>query len=121
MSERLVPAAKYLTYTEAIGLYNALEQVGVVALVKSCGPPSLPFGDGLYYQLQLQEKDLIPAQPVLNEFIQQQANISQETQTCPNCGSLQVWPQRNLSWWKKVLYAGTTVYQCTGCSHSFFA
>ncbi|WP_207430731.1 hypothetical protein [Sabulibacter ruber] len=121
MSERLVPAAKYLTYTEAIGLYNALANVGVVALVKSCGPPSLPFGDGLYYQLQVQEKDLETAQPVLAEFSQKQAQISVEPHFCPNCGSAYVWPERNLSWWKKVIYAGTTVFKCHDCGHSFFA
>ncbi|KAA3438294.1 hypothetical protein [Rufibacter hautae] len=121
MSERLVPAAKYLTYTEAIGLYNALTQVGVVAMVKTCGPPSLPFGDGLYYQLQLQKKDLAAAQPVLEEFSQKQAQISEEAQTCPHCGSVYVWPERDLAWWKKLVYAGTTVYKCQNCSHSFFS
>ncbi|MBC3541667.1 hypothetical protein ACFSC6_01940 [Rufibacter sediminis] len=121
MSERLVPAAKYLTYTEAIGLYNALTQVGVVALVKTCGPPSLPFGDGLYYQLQLQQKDLEAAHPVLEEFSQKQAQISVEAQTCPRCGSVYVWPDSHLPWWKKVIYAGTTVYKCQDCGHSFFA
>lgn len=121
MTERLVPAAKYLTYTEAIGLYNALEQEGVIALVKSCGPPSLPFGEGLYYQLQLKEEDLATARPVLAEFSEKQAKISLEPQTCSHCGSVHVWPERNLSWWKKVIYAGTTVFKCQHCGHEFFA
>jgi hypothetical protein len=121
MTQRLVPAAQYLTYTEAIGLYHALSAVGVAALVKSCGPPSLPFGDGLYFQLQIQRQDLATAGPVLEEFSRKQAKISGEPQTCPACGSVYVWPERDLAWWKKIIYAGTTVYKCQDCRHSFSA
>ncbi|QNP51572.1 hypothetical protein H9L05_16480 [Hymenobacter qilianensis] len=40
----LLPAAQYLTYAEAVDLYNQLREAEIAALVKTCGPPSLPFG-----------------------------------------------------------------------------
>jgi hypothetical protein len=44
----LVPVAEYLTYAEAVSLYNQLlNEAEVVALVKNYGPATLPFGDGL--------------------------------------------------------------------------
>ncbi|GGK68840.1 hypothetical protein ACD591_17410 [Rufibacter glacialis] len=121
MRERLVPAAQYLTYSEAVDLYQQLTQTGISALVKSCGPPTLPFGEGLYFQVQVQEKDVPSAQPLLEAFSQNQAEKPHEAPKCQACGAAEIEPQRNLSWWKKVLYAGTTVYQCQGCRHTFFA
>ncbi|WP_066831101.1 hypothetical protein [Rufibacter ruber] len=121
MNQRLTAVAQYLSYSEAIGLYQALKEAGVVALVKSSGPPSLPFGEGLYFQLLIAAENLPAAQTVLDLFSEKQAGNSHRAQTCPRCGSVQVLPSRNLSWWKKVLYAGTTVYGCAGCNHSFFA
>ena len=53
----LIPAAHYLTYAEAVSLYNELRDADIAALVKTCGPPSLPFGEGLYYQLLIEEDE----------------------------------------------------------------
>ncbi|AKQ45436.1 hypothetical protein TH63_06950 [Rufibacter radiotolerans] len=120
MTQCLVPAATYLSYAEAADLYQALQEVDVPVLVKSCGPPTLPYGEGKYFQLLVPEDALLAAQPLLEAFSVKQAQNAQLPFACPKCRSLDVGPRQNLAWWRKLLYAGTTLYRCLACRHSFF-
>ena len=120
MTQCLVPAATYLSYAEAADLYQALQEVHVLALVKTCGPPTLPYGEGKYFQLLVSEEAQLTVQPVLEAFSEKQAQNVQLPFACPKCRSLEVGLRQNLAWWRKILYAGTTVYQCQTCCHSFF-
>ncbi|AMM52269.1 hypothetical protein TH61_15185 [Rufibacter sp. DG15C] len=120
MNETLVPLAQYLTYAQAVDLYNDLMGIEVVALVKSCGPPTLPYGAGTYYQLLVKQQDLLPSQIVLAEFSQKQAKNESLALACPRCSSTQVGLKANLSWWRKIIYAGTTVWKCQTCHRTYF-
>ncbi|MBC6989836.1 hypothetical protein [Hymenobacter sp. BT491] len=113
----LVPAANYLTYAEAVGLYNQLLDAEIVSLVKTCGPPSLPFGDGLYYQLLIEADETVAAQEILAEF--ERKRTEPLPQRCPRCGSPDAWPVPRTSWLKRLFYAGTTLYQCRNCGEEF--
>ncbi|GAA4298249.1 hypothetical protein [Nibribacter koreensis] len=120
MNQTLVTLAQYLTYAQAVDLYNDLMDIEVVALVKSCGPPSLPYGAGIYYQLLVKQQDFLPSQAVLAEFSQKQAENESQSSTCPHCSSQQVTLKTNLSWWRKIIYAGTTVWKCQTCHRTYF-
>ncbi|GAA4386023.1 hypothetical protein [Hymenobacter koreensis] len=112
----LVVAAEYLTYTEAVGLYRRLhDEVGVVSLVKNYGPATLPFGDGLYFRLLIEEEDVESAREIVAAFEQQRTERA--AVRCPHCGSYDVWPdpEAHRSWLKRLFYAGTTVYRCRNC------
>lgn len=113
----LVTAATYLTYAEAVDLYNKLLEIEVVALVKSCGPPSFPYGEGLYYQLLIEEANVEAAQETLTEFAAQRTEP--RLLRCPRCGATEVAPAPRVAWWKRLLYAGTTLYSCHHCGKEF--
>lgn len=113
----LIPAAYYLTYAEAVGLYNELREAEITALVKTCGPPSFPFGDGLYYQLLIEEDQAPAAQSILADFERRRAEFA--PQKCPRCGSGDVLPVPRPAWWQRILYAGTTLYRCQQCRSKF--
>jgi hypothetical protein len=114
----LIPAAQYLTYAEAVGLYNELRDAEIAALVKTCGPPSFPFGDGMYYQLLIEEDEAPAAQPIVAEF--ERRRTEPTTPKCPRCGSVEVLAVSRPAWWQRIFYAGTTLHRCQNC-HSEFA
>jgi len=120
MTQRLVPAAMYLTYAEAVTLFQALAAAEMPTLVKSCGPPTLPYGEGKFFQLLLREEDLEAAQPVLTSFSEKQAENRNRPLSCPRCGSFAVQAAGKLPWWRRWLYAGTTVFRCSSCLRLFF-
>ncbi|OUJ74914.1 hypothetical protein [Hymenobacter crusticola] len=113
----LIPAADYLTYAEAVTLYNDLREAEIIALVKTAGPPSFPFGDGLYYQLLIEEDEVEAAQAIVAEFERQRTAINPHR--CPRCGSVDTLPAVRVRWWKRLFYAGTTLYQCQNCNATF--
>ncbi|QNE39448.1 hypothetical protein F1C16_07715 [Hymenobacter sp. NBH84] len=113
----LVPAARYLTYTEAVVLYNELLQADIVVLVKAHGPPSLPYGEGMYYQLLIEEALVETAQPLLTNF--EQERTAPKLPRCPRCGSLAVAPAERVAWWRQLLYVGTTPMRCATCQNVF--
>ncbi|GGF07502.1 hypothetical protein [Hymenobacter cavernae] len=113
----LIPAADYLTYAEAVTLYNELRDAEIIALVKTAGPPSFPFGDGLYYQLLIEEDEAEAAQEIVAEFERQRAAINPHR--CPRCNSTDPTPVSHMRWWKRLFYAGTTLYQCPNCGAEF--
>ncbi|SMB99114.1 4-hydroxy-3-methylbut-2-en-1-yl diphosphate synthase [Hymenobacter roseosalivarius DSM 11622] len=113
----LLPAAQYLTYAEAVDLYNQLRDADIATLVKTCGPPSLPFGDGLYYQLLIEEDEVPAAQEIVAAFELRRVGLA--VQRCPRCGSLNNAPVLRPAWWKRLFYAGTTLYECQSCGAEF--
>ena len=86
MENKLVCVAEYLSYEEGILLFNALEESQISALVKSCGPPSIPFGEGQFYQLLVPEEDLPLAKEITENFKLQVAE-SRRRIRCPKCKS----------------------------------
>ncbi|UOQ71055.1 hypothetical protein [Hymenobacter cellulosilyticus] len=115
----LVPAAQYLTYAEAVQLYNELLEAEISALVKTCGPPSFPFGDGIWYQLLIEETDAAAARELVARFEAQRAAVA--VLRCPRCGSTDTQPLEQRSFWQRLYYAGTTLYRCAGCNRNFAA
>ncbi|MDU0372814.1 hypothetical protein ACFPAF_20610 [Hymenobacter endophyticus] len=113
----LTPAAQFLTYAEAVELYNLLKEMEVDALVKTCGPPSFPFGDGMYYQLLIEEADVHLAQQTVEVFELQRT--TPKPVCCPRCRAEGAEPLARVSWWKKLVYAGTTLLKCTNCGAVF--
>ncbi|WP_133272657.1 eL43 family ribosomal protein [Hymenobacter radiodurans] len=113
----LVLAAQYLTYAEAVDLYNQLREAEIAALVKTCGPPSLPFGEGLYYQLLMEEEDAPDAHQIVAAFELRRA--APALHRCSRCGSLHTTLVHQLAWWKRLYYAGTTLYSCQQCGKEF--
>ncbi|KUG08853.1 hypothetical protein [Solirubrum puertoriconensis] len=116
----LVAAAEYLTYTEAVGLYHRLQsEAGIVSLVKNYGPATLPFGDGLYFRLLIEEEDVEGARQIVQEFEQQRTERA--AARCPRCGSYNAWPEPEARqpWYKRLFYAGTTMYRCHNCGEEF--
>lgn len=113
----LIPAAQFLTYAEAVVLYNQLLEVEVAALVKTCGPPSFPFGDGLYYQLLIEEADA----PVVQELVEafELHRTTAVALRCPRCGAPEPTPVARPAWWKRLYYAGTTLHSCSNCRAEF--
>ncbi|WP_400190827.1 hypothetical protein [Hymenobacter sp. B81] len=116
----LVVAAEYLTYTEAVGLYRRLhDEAGVVSLVKNYGPATLPFGDGLYFRLLIEEEDVAAAREIVAAFELQRTERA--AVRCPRCGSYEAWPEPEACqpWYKRLYYAGTTLYRCQRCGEEF--
>lgn len=113
----LIPAAQYLTYVEAVELYNQFREAEIAALVKSCGPPSLPFGEGLYYQLLIEEDEASAAHQIVIAFEQRRA--APALHRCSRCGSFDTTPVQRAAWWKRLFYAGTTLYSCQQCGKEF--
>ena len=118
MESNLVCAAEYLSYKEGILLYNKLMEAGISALVKTCGPPSIPFGDGQFYQLLVSENDKAEAAEIVKEFKAELENARQLIR-CPRCKSEAVFKAETLPFWQKLYYAGTQVYKCQSCGKKF--
>ncbi|TGE24269.1 hypothetical protein E5K00_03380 [Hymenobacter aquaticus] len=115
----LIPAAQYLTYAEAVALYNDLLGLEISSLVKTCGPPSFPFGDGIWYQLLIEEADAGAARELLEQFEARRTTLA--VLRCPRCGSPEVAPAPAVRFWQRLFYAGTTRYRCAGCGRHFAA
>ncbi|UPL51007.1 hypothetical protein [Hymenobacter sublimis] len=113
----LISAAYYLSYVEAVELYHQLQAVEVQALVKTCGPPTFPFGDGMYYQLLIEEVDAERAQEAVEAFELQRTTTTGPR--CPMCGTRNPLPVPGLPWWKRLFYAGTTLHKCPHCGAEF--
>jgi len=113
----LIPAADYLTYAEAVTLYHELREAEIIALVKTAGPPSFPFGDGLYYQLLIEEDEAEAAREIVAAFERQRAELNEHS--CPRCGATDTLPAPRVRWWKRLFYAGTTLHQCQNCGAEF--
>ena len=118
MENKLVCAAEYLSYQEGILLYNRLQEADISALVKSCGPPSIPFGDGQFYQLLVSESDLVAAKEI-SELFRNEVAQSQLLVKCPKCRSEAVFQVKSLPFWLKLYYAGTSVFKCETCGKRF--
>ena len=118
MENKLVCVAEYLSYEEGILLFNALEESQISALVKSCGPPSIPFGEGQFYQLLVPEEDLPLAKEITENFKLQVAE-SRRRIRCPKCKSEAVFKPQSLPFWQKIYYAGTEVFKCESCGKTF--
>lgn len=113
----LIPAAQFLTYAEAVALYNELREAEISTLVKTCGPPTFPFGDGMYYQLLIEEADAGAAQELVEAFERQRA--TPPAVRCPRCGTPEPAPILRPSWWKRLIYAGTQLHKCGNCGKEF--
>jgi phage FluMu protein Com len=114
VENKLICIADFLTYEEGILLYNNLQEAGISALVKSSGPPSIPFGEGLFYQLLIEEEILEQAMEIAADFMQQ-VKEARKIISCPRCRSVAVFKVESLSFWQKIYYAGTQVFQCESC------
>lgn len=113
----LIPAAQFLTYAEAVALYNVLKEAEVDALVKTCGPPSFPFGDGMFYQLLIEQADATLAQETVEAFELQRA--APKAVRCPRCRAEGAAPLAQPAWWQRLYYAGTVLHQCPQCHTQF--
>ncbi|WP_188558434.1 hypothetical protein [Hymenobacter glacieicola] len=113
----LTPAAQYLTYAEAVALYQQLRQADIDALVKTCGPPTFPFGEGMYYQLLIEQADASAAQATVEAFERQRA--TPPAPRCPRCGAPEPMAVPRPAWWKRVFYAGTALHKCPRCGAEF--
>jgi hypothetical protein len=113
----LVTAAEFLTYREAVALYNMLRESEIETLVKTCGPPTFPFGDGMYYQLLIDEAAAPAAQETLQAFELQRT--APQALRCPWCKTPDPAPIPRLPWWKRLFYAGTILHKCGGCGKEF--
>jgi hypothetical protein len=118
MENKLICAADFLSYEEGILLYNAFQDSGISALVKSDGPPSIPFGDGQYYQLFVAEEDLAEAKEIAQVFKTELAKVK-AINKCPRCRSEAVLQLNKLPFWQKIYYAGTAVFKCETCGKRF--
>lgn len=113
----LVPAAQYLTYAEAVALYQALQSAGVAALVKTHGPATFPFGDGLYYQLLVEETEAEVARETVAAF--EAARPRSAGPHCPKCGASEAVPVPRPKLWQRLYFAGTTLRKCLNCGKEF--
>ena len=113
----LVSAANYLTYAEAVALYNELREADITALVKSAGPPTFPFGTGMYYQLLIEETEVAAAQATVVAF--EVRRTGPQDWRCPKCGTPDPPPSPRPAWWKRLFYAGTTLHTCGNCGAEF--
>ena len=118
MENKFVCAADYLSYEEGILLYHALEESQISALVKSCGPPSIPFGEGQFYQLLVSENDLLKAKEIVADFKSQVAEIGKIIR-CPRCKLETVFKAETLPFWQRIYFAGTEVFKCENCGKKF--
>jgi len=113
----LTPAADFLTYAEAVDLYQALQEIGITALVKTCGPPSFPFGDGMYYRLLIEEEQVAAARETVAAF--EGRRTGSKLSRCPRCGAPEGRRLVGAAWWKRLYYAGTTLHECQNCRAEF--
>ncbi|MBO0358694.1 hypothetical protein J0X19_12115 [Hymenobacter sp. BT186] len=113
----LIPAADYLTYAEAVALYNDLREQDIIALVKSAGPPTFPYGEGMYYQLWIEETEAEAARETVEAF--EAERISLRVLRCPKCKAPDPVPSPSPAWWKRLFYAGTVLHKCPNCNAEF--
>lgn len=118
MESKLLCVADFLSYEEGIILYNALEEAEIPALVKSCGSPSIPFGEGQFFQLLVAAEDLEKATEIADGFKAELIRIKGIIK-CPNCKSEAVFKAQSLPFWQKIYYSGTEVLQCESCGKLF--
>ena len=113
----LVPAADYLTYAEAVALYNNLREIDIIALVKSAGPPTFPYGEGMYYQLWIEEAEAEAARETVEAF--EAERVSVRVLRCPKCTTPDPPISAHPAWWKRLFYAGTVLHKCLNCNAEF--
>jgi DNA-directed RNA polymerase subunit RPC12/RpoP len=118
MPDKLTCLADYLSYEEGILLYQELQENNISALVKSCGPPSIPFGEGLYFQLLVPEEDLVKSLEITKNLMPAIDQLRQKIK-CPRCKSEAVFPVQTLGFWQRLYFAGTDVYTCDNCRKKF--
>ena len=118
MADKLVCIADFLSYQEGILLYNKLQEAEISALVKTCGPPSIPFGEGQFYQLLVPEEDFLNAQEITGIFKTELA-VAKSVIKCPKCRSTAILEARSLPFWQRIYYIGTQVFKCETCGKKF--
>lgn len=118
MESKFVCVADYLSYDEGVSLFKELEEAGISALVKSCGPPSIPYGEGLYFQLLINDENLEKASEIVRNF-KNELLASRQFLKCPRCRSEAVFKPNKLPFWQKIYYAGTEVFKCENCRKKF--
>ncbi|QNP51571.1 hypothetical protein H9L05_16475 [Hymenobacter qilianensis] len=71
----------------------------------------------MYYQLLIEEDEAPAAHQIVVAFEQRRA--APALHRCPRCGSLDTTPALRQAWWKRLFYAGTTLYACQQCGKEF--
>lgn len=114
MSADFVTLASYLDEHEAQSLKSMLSEKNIRCLSKGHGGASR--FRSFYYEISVSSEDLSRAKEIIGKF---KVSQSLKKSKCPKCGSLLHEPAKNLGFFKKILYTGTTPVQCKKCKTLF--
>lgn len=118
MPEALNCIADYLSYEEGMLLGQKLQEAEIPFWVKTCGPPAIPFGQGLFYRIFIAAENSVFAAAIAENFqLERTQNLA--VTRCPRCKSDAVFKLAKLPFWQKIYYAGTSVFKCGNCGKRF--
>jgi DNA-directed RNA polymerase subunit RPC12/RpoP len=118
MPDALNCLADYLSYEEGMALGRKLQEAEIPFWVKTCGPPSVPFGQGIFYRIFIAQENTPSAAPITENFLQERArNLA--IIKCPRCKSEAVFKPEMLPFWQRIYYVGTKVHKCESCGKRF--
>ena len=115
MGERdLIAVISHLTADEANrvkGIFNSLK----IPFVAGGHDAKSRFGN-LYYQIEVERKNLKTAKQVVAKH---RAQVFIDSRKCPKCKSLGYKEIEKKGLWKKFVYVGTTLVKCNKCKNEF--
>lgn len=114
MANDFVTLVSYLTTSELDNLKGKLNGSSIKYIVNGHGAKSRYHS--AYYEIRVLQEDYAQAKMIVAKF--KAANFI-KSKTCPKCGSTQYEPITHLSFFKKLLYLGTTPVKCKKCKTQF--
>lgn len=114
MSANFVTLISYLDEYEAQALKKLLSEKKIE--YQSNGHGGASRFRSFYYEISVSSEDLLRAKEIIGKF---KVSQSLKKNKCPKCGSLLHEPVKNLGFFQKILYTGTTPVKCKKCKTLF--
>jgi hypothetical protein len=112
--KKLVTVISHLTADESNRVKGLLNSSNI-AFVAS-GHDAKSRYSSLYYQIKVERKNLKTAKQIVARH---RAQVFIDSRKCPKCKSLGYKEIEKKGFWKKLLYAGTTLVKCNKCRNEF--
>ena len=115
MDEReLVTVISHLTADEANRVKAILNSLKIPFVAS--GHDAKSRYSSLYYHIRVEKRNLKSAKQIVEKH---RAHVFIDSRKCPKCKSLGYKEIEKKGFWKKLLYAGTTLVQCNKCKNEF--
>lgn len=110
----LVTVISHLTADEANRVKGILNSFRIPFVVT--GHDAKSRYSSLYYLIRVERKNFKTAKQIVDKH---RVQVFMDSRKCPKCGSSGYKEIEKKGFWRKVLYAGTTLVKCNKCKNTF--